>query len=209
MNTTPKAVLLSGARGSGKSTLCLHLAQELKGVGGIVCPATFDAAGEKVGFTGLCLQSGESWELGVVPPGAEDATAAGTREDGSGTTGRGEPGESLRGARKEVRHRIGKYLLSEAGVQKSIDCIRASLLRTHGVTIIDEIGPLEIDHGGGFAPVLELLGDAGDLLIVVRAELVESVAALVQQHQYRRFDVTVENREALRDNIASFLGRPP
>lgn len=207
MNITPRAVLLSGARGSGKSTLCLRLAQELKCVGGIICPGIFDATGEKVGFTGLCLQSGESWELGRVTHDSEGAGPPAVRTAGGVSCGYRAPGGSRGNTHDEGRHRIGKYLLSEAGVQKSIDCIRASLERPGGITIIDEIGPLELEKGGGFAPVLGLLDGAGDLVIVVRAELFEAVAALVQHHDRRRFDLTVENREALRDDIASFLAR--
>jgi nucleoside-triphosphatase THEP1 len=59
-----RAAILTGERGVGKTTLCLELARGRPGFAGIVSPAIFDAAGHKVGFAALCLQTGEQWELG-------------------------------------------------------------------------------------------------------------------------------------------------
>ncbi len=175
----PKAVLLSGRRGAGKTTLCLFLAESLAGAGGVVCPGIFDKEGVKTGFRCRCLQTGESWDLGSVRP------------DCAAPSGGGQM--------------IGKYSLYEAGIKKAIECIDTSLRTPGGVTIIDEIGPLELLKGGGFAPVLPLLRGAGDMLIVVRHEFVKSVLPLIQGHDYRCFDLNLENRTPLRSEITSFF----
>jgi nucleoside-triphosphatase THEP1 len=59
-----RAAILTGERGSGKTTLCLELARGRPELVGIVSPAILDASGNKVGFSALCLQTGEQWELG-------------------------------------------------------------------------------------------------------------------------------------------------
>lgn len=59
-----RAVILTGERGVGKTTLCLEMARGRPGFAGIVSPAIVDSAGTKVGFSALCLQTGERWELG-------------------------------------------------------------------------------------------------------------------------------------------------
>jgi nucleoside-triphosphatase THEP1 len=80
----------------------------------------------------------------------------------------------------------------------------AALKNAQGpVIVIDEIGSLELERGEGLAPVLPLLADAGDLLLVVRPELVARVAELVPRHAREVVRVTPENREVL----AAVVGR--
>lgn len=171
-----RAAILSGERGAGKTTLCLLLAEKLLGAGGIVCPAVFDRQGKKTGFRCLCLQSRVSWRLGTV---SSAAASAGLH--------------------------TGKFTLSPTGVDKAITCIHASLLARNGITVIDEIGPLELEQGSGFAAVLPLLEAAGDLLLVVRSRLVEEVLSYVRTHRTRVFHVTEANRAALADEVAGFF----
>ncbi len=180
MNIVRKAVLLSGERGAGKTTLCLKLAAELPGAGGVVCPALFDGDGNKTGFTCVSIGSGESWELGAVK----------LKEAG------GEAGQSTR-----------KYHFSENGIVRGIACIRESLERDGGTTFIDEIGPLELS-GGGFAPVLPLLASASNLIIVIRPALVDEVTPFLTGHRVSVFSLTKVNREELKDEIIAFLEGP-
>ncbi len=175
-----RAAVLSGERGAGKTTLCMSLAEKLRNVGGIACPAVFDPAGDKTGFHCVCLHSGERWELGSVDGSANCGDA--TRRTGT-----------------------GKYLFDEAGISKSLACIRESLEKRNWITLIDEIGPLEIEQGEGFAPVLPLLPKAGDLLLVVRPLLIEEIGDYLRNHQSKVFQLTVENRATLIDEIIRFF----
>jgi nucleoside-triphosphatase THEP1 len=59
-----RAAILTGERGVGKTTLCLEFARGRPEFAGIVSPAIFDPSGQKVGFSALCLQTGERWDLG-------------------------------------------------------------------------------------------------------------------------------------------------
>ena len=174
--STGRAAILSGERGAGKTTLCLLLAEKLPGAGGIVCPAVFDQSGEKTGFRCVCLQSQVSWQLGAVKP--------------AGKTG---------------ALQTGKFSFSPTGVQRAVKCIRDSLQNLSGITVIDEIGPLEFEQGSGFAAVLPLLAGAGDLLLVVRDAFVDEVLRCVSSHQTRIFCVTEANRAALADEVSGFF----
>lgn len=149
----PAAVLLTGARGAGKSTLCLRLAASCPGrFAGLACPALFDGEGRKAGFLARRLDTGESWELG-------------------------------RSDRELDGPRTGRFSFSLPGIERAVACLRGALGRRGMVTVIDEIGPLELRQGLGFAPVLPLLDGAGDLLITVRPELAGELAALLPRHR--------------------------
>ena len=267
MSKVVRAALLSGERGSGKTTLCMRLAGELRDVGGIVSPAVFDGEGIKTGFRCVCLQSCEEWDLGSVKPGFERVdgprnlrqngetpvvrTAAGEiaeqtgargpatqtnaasasgpagqtnaasasgvagsaatdlpdgRLQGPGTHGSGF--QTNAGAHGPGNQETGKFAFSQSGIHMAIGCIRGSLESKSGVTCIDEIGPLELLKGGGFAPVLPLLTGAGDLLIVVRAALVDLVLQYVDGHRWCHFDLTKKNRDTIGADIISFFTDP-
>jgi nucleoside-triphosphatase THEP1 len=215
VNPVRKAAILTGDRGTGKTTLCRGLALRVSGAGGIVCPAFFDGDGNKIGFRCVSIVTGESWELGAVslrngghsdaPAGISGSAASidtqGTSE-GSGRAARG------RIAPGNTPSSTGKYLFSEIGIQRAIASIRDSLERDDGVTIIDEIGPLELRQGAGFAPALPLLATAGNLIIVVRAELIDELLGFLPSHQHRTFHLTISNREMLEMGIESFFTDP-
>jgi nucleoside-triphosphatase THEP1 len=189
----PRAILLTGDRGAGKTTLCLALAALSPRCTGVVSPPLFDAAGRRVGFSARCIAS------------ADERVLARSDTDLDGP-----------------RH--GRFSFSSGGIAWAVGCLRGILAsagagvaggRAGGaaasrgtapgattashspVVILDEIGPLELEHGGGFAPVLPLLADAGHLLLVVRRSLVDQVEALVPRHHHEVLVVTPENRGAL------------
>lgn len=64
MGPLPRAALLTGERGVGKTGLCLGLAGGQSLFAGLVSPALFDGEGRKVGFSARCLATGEQWDLG-------------------------------------------------------------------------------------------------------------------------------------------------
>lgn len=169
MSVSPRAGIVTGARGTGKTTLCEAVAALSPRFGGIACPAVIDATGGKIGFTCRII-GGPEFELGVSDGGRE--------------------GE-----------RIGRYVLSTEGINRAINGIGESL-DTGLVTIIDEIGPLEIKLGGGFAPVLSRLKHDGDLLLVVRGDLIDDVLRLVPGHRVKIFDLDAGKIEA--DDVLDF-----
>jgi len=173
MRRTPRAAILTGVRGAGKTTLCIDLARSSHGYAGIASPPLAGPDSEKIGFKALCLQTGESWEL----------------------------------ARSDVAldgPRVGKYSFSAEGIARALECIKRSL-GGEGRTIVDEIGPLELNRGMGYSAVLPLLAGAGDLLLVVRTELVEPLAEYVPRHAREVFTLTAASRSALRSGIQEFL----
>lgn len=68
MGCLPRAAIMTGERGVGKTSLCRELAQNGSRFTGLISPALVDGEGRKVGFSALCLSSGEQWELGRSDP---------------------------------------------------------------------------------------------------------------------------------------------
>ena len=172
-----RAAILTGDRGTGKTTLCLALAALSPRYTGLISPPLLDGSGNRIGFAVRCLASGEEWVLGRA-----DLDLGGPRYGrfGFSSDGIARAIECLRG------------ILLHPGTPP----------QTRGtapgpVVIIDEIGPLELERGEGLAPVLPLLAAAGDLLLVVRPSLVGGVEALVPRHAPVLFTVTMENRTSL------------
>jgi nucleoside-triphosphatase THEP1 len=170
-----RAVILTGERGAGKTTLCLDLARKHPRFRGIVSPAIYDAEGRKVGFSCLCLATGEKWDLG--------------RSD-----------SDLDGPR------YGKYCFSARGLARAIACAEAALAQPGGVTVIDEIGPLELENGGGLAPLLGRLGAAGDLLVVTRPRFAGLLRAALPVHQVEEFTLKMEDRAGAARGILGLFG---
>jgi nucleoside-triphosphatase THEP1 len=175
--TSPRAVILTGERGAGKTTMCLALAALSPRYRGLVSPPLVDGAGNRVGFAARCLATGEEWVLG-----RSDADLDGPR--------------------------LGKFSFSSAGIARAVQCLRRVLaLSVDGgeagsggdadprqVVVVDEIGPLELEHGEGFAPVLPLLAAAGHLVLVVRPSLTDAIAALVPRHEREVVTLTRQRR---------------
>jgi len=173
-----RAIILTGDRGTGKTTLCLALAALSPRYTGLVCPPLLDGAGSRIGFAARCLATGEEWVLG-----RSDVELDGPR--------------------------YGRFCFSGVGIARAVDCLRGALLHARPgrpaareaapgqVVVIDEIGPLELERGGGLAPVLPLLAAAGDLLLVARPSLVDGIQALVPRHRRDVLVVTPENRDTL------------
>ena len=74
--------------------------------------------------------------------------------------------------------------------------------------VIDEIGPLELERGEGWANALEVLagGDFGLALVVVRPELVARTKAQLPSYAPVVFSATRENRDQLPTTLVSRLG---
>ncbi len=172
-----RAAILTGERGVGKTTLCLELARGRPGFAGIVSPAIRDDSGAKVGFSALCLQTGEQWEMG-----RSDVALDGPR--------------------------FGKYSFSAAGIARAVECLRSALALPDLVVVIDEIGPLEIELGGGFAPILPLVEGVERLLLVTRPVYFQVVEGLFRSHACREYTLGLSGRETLEAGIHAFLRLP-
>jgi nucleoside-triphosphatase THEP1 len=187
-----RAVILTGDRGTGKTTLCLGLAASSPRFRGLVSVPLLDDGGARVGFAARNLATGEQWVLG-----RSDTDLGGPRYGrfsfSSGGIARAI--DCLRGILASSAAGAGAGAAVGAAAAAGAD---ASGGATEGpIVVVDEIGPLEIERGEGLAPVLPLLATAGDLLLVVRPSLVGRVEALVPRHRREVLVVTPENRDTL------------
>jgi len=162
-----RVLLLTGERGSGKSTLCEFLAGEARrrgySAGGLACPPVFGPGGDKIGCRARDLASGEERELGS------------TVRDLGGPRWKG-------------------WSFSEEGFEQANRAIRSALESGLRLVVLDEVGPVELRLGAGLEPSLRALDrriaeagrsglnggrqdSAGPLVIlVVRPELAQELA---------------------------------
>jgi nucleoside-triphosphatase len=73
--------------------------------------------------------------------------------------------------------------------------------------VVDELGPLEIERGGGWARALDVLRDASFrlALVVVRPELVVQAQLRLPTSATTVFTVTLENRDSLPEGLVQIL----
>jgi nucleoside-triphosphatase THEP1 len=169
-----RALIVTGDRESGKTTLCLALAASSPRFVGLVSVPLLDDGGARIGFAARNLSTGEEWVLG-----RSDSELGGPRY--------GRFSFSSAGIARAIGCLRGMLASSGGGAGAS----------PGPVVVIDEIGPLEIERGEGLAPVLPLLAAAGDLLLVARPSLVDRIETLVPGHRREVLVVTPENRDAL------------
>ncbi len=144
-------ILVSGERQVGKTTLLLQVraaANRLR-VGGFLSVARFEG-GEKTGIDLMDAATGEMMPLAV-------AESNGTRDE--------------RGLKNEVR--TGHYRFNPAALAAGLRY--ASAGQAAGVFFVDELGPLELVRGEGWADVIPMIRARafGAALVVVRPELIE------------------------------------
>ena len=167
MENYGQAVLVTGRRGVGKTTVCQAVAQlaRRRGYrpGGVITPALY-ACPELV-LSKACPEP---------------------RRRVEGRSRRACPEPVLSKACPEPRRRV-------EGQSRRAVAARCDLL------IVDEIGPLELEQGKGFAPILELLPVEGPThtLIVVRPAFVDQLLLHLRIQSLQVFNVTEENRDEL------------
>jgi nucleoside-triphosphatase THEP1 len=99
--------------------------------------------------------------------------------------------------------RIGPYTFDGRALQRAIDLLRNAISSGSDLFIIDEIGPLELVQGSGFAPVLDQLPlhGPGHTLLVVRPALLQELRRRLCSAVTTVFTVTRDNRDNLPHRI--------
>jgi nucleoside-triphosphatase THEP1 len=172
MENYSQAILLTGRRGEGKTTVCQAVAElaHRRGYqsGGVITPAFYDSHGAKVGFEAVDVGSGERWPL--------------ARTD-----------KELGGPR------VGPHSFEPAALDRALKVLRRAVSAGCDLFMVDEIGPLELEQDEGFAPILDLLPVEGltHTLIVVRPALVDQLLLHLRDIECTVFSVTEENRDEL------------
>jgi nucleoside-triphosphatase THEP1 len=159
--TKSRTFCLTGRSGAGKTSavtrLAAVLAERRRGVCGVVSHSIYDRNNTRTGLTAVLLPDHPRIPLAEAGP-APDAPS-------TPTIGLGPWRFSL-----EAIERVNAHLREE--------CAAAGPDR---LTIIDEIGPLELTRRHGFLPGLRAASAApGDLLVVVRPSLVNAAAEYIR-----------------------------
>jgi len=73
--------------------------------------------------------------------------------------------------------RVGPYIFDPAGLTRALEVLKRAATSGCDLFMVDEIGPLELEQGKGFAPILDLLPVNGprNTLIVVRPALLDQL----------------------------------
>lgn len=102
---------------------------------------------------------------------------------------------------------IGPYAFDAAGLAQAIAVLKQACAAATDLLVVDEIGPLELEHGQGFAPVLDLLPlqGPGHVLIVVRPALLPALQRRLNRVDFSIYTVTAGNRGLLPAHIAQEL----
>jgi len=101
---------------------------------------------------------------------------------------------------------IGDYGFDERALAWANARLQAAVAAGPDLLVVDEIGPLELVHGGGFAALLEPLADLDAVphaLVIVRREYVDALERLLGRTDARRFWVDEARRDDLPVQIAT------
>ena len=127
-------ILLTGAAHEGKTTACW------KAISGIRT-----AGGKVAGFVSPPLLSADGDKVGIEMLDL----ATGKRQIFARVVEPGQPAT------------VGVYRISEDAIEWAQKVLAAALLSGADWIVVDEIGPLELHQGGGFAFALQPLADSG------------------------------------------------
>jgi nucleoside-triphosphatase THEP1 len=130
----------------------------------------------KLGFEALDVGSGQRWPLARTDP----STGSGHRPEIGGP-------------------RVGPYIFDPAALARALKVLERAISAGCDLLMVDEMGPLELEQGEGFAPILDLLPFEGPThtLIVVRPALLDPLLLHLRDTESIVFNVTEENRDEL------------
>jgi nucleoside-triphosphatase THEP1 len=191
----PRLYVVTGERGSGKSTVCARVAALLRErgieVGGVLTERT--AAGGREAAPGAVSHAGDKGRREAVdlatglrrPFGRQGPT----EDASSGQLGSDPLTPSWR--YDDAVFRWGNGVFDRA--------------RSCRVLIVDELGPIEILGRRGWSRALDLLiaGDFNTAIVVCRPGLLSELAWLLRREADAVYEVTVESREGLPGAIAA------
>ncbi len=166
-------ILLTGAAHEGKTTACW------KAISGIRT-----AGGKVAGFVSPPLLSADGMKVGIEMLDL----ATGKRQIFARVV---EPGEPTT---------VGVYRISEDAIDWAQKLLAAALLSGADWIVVDEIGPLELRRGGGFAFALPPLADSvriPNAIVVVRETLADELAERLGRTDVVRVQVTEKNRSTI------------
>jgi nucleoside-triphosphatase THEP1 len=158
-------ILLSGPVQAGKTTLCGRLVERARGrgwqAGGVLTPALMEA-GEKAGIQAVELGSGETRLLARV-----DRDLGGVR--------------------------VGPYSFDDRVLDWVVCCCARDLTAVGAkgpapqIVFVDEIGKLELNRGGGLAPLIPLLVRPlpRPTVVIVRDFLLDALLARLPEQEPR------------------------
>jgi nucleoside-triphosphatase THEP1 len=169
-----RVLLLTGERSSGKTTICLRVAEAALGAGlpvSGIASRGLCRGGRRVGLEAVDLASGAAWPLASLLE----------RLDGPA---------------------IGPYSFSAAGLERALGVLERGAEMERGLLIVDEVGPLELERGEGFARLLPRLRalphqPCPDLLLVVRPSLVAELQASLGEKAGFVTEARPESRDGL------------
>ena len=95
---------------------------------------------------------------------------------------------------------VGVYRISEDAIDWAQKLLAAALLSGADWIVVDEIGPLELRRGGGFAFALPPLADSvriPNAIVVVRETLADELAERLGRTDVVRVQVTEKNRSTI------------
>lgn len=179
MDARGATVLVSGTRRAGKTTLLLAIRDAAH------------AAGLTVGGMLSIGRFEGSEKIGI------DVMDAGSGARQPLATYAVEPNGPIR---------TGRYTFDPAGIAAGLDFARAG--QGTDLFIVDELGPLELARGEGWAPVLPLIRarQFGAALVVVRPELLDAArAALDLPPDAPVIEITPDNRAYWIDRLRVWI----
>lgn len=183
MARKPLRILLTGERGSGKTTCCRRAAAllEARGVrcGGVLCPKILTADGEIEGI--------EILDLLGDPTAGRLLARAGPPLDGP---------------------RTGAYAFTEEGIRFGRQALERAATDAD-VVFGDEVGPLEM-RGQGLVNLLELARnpDTPPFVLVVRRSLAQEVSGALAPLRTTRVEITPERRDEAPARLVELLAPP-
>jgi nucleoside-triphosphatase THEP1 len=103
---------------------------------------------------------------------------------------------------------IGVYRLVDGAIEWARGVLAAALLADVDWLVVDEIGPLELHQGAGFAFALDALADPERIpnaIVLVREELVEELAGRLGRSDMVRLKVTEANRSDIPNQLVKLV----
>ena len=166
--------IITGSRGVGKTTLLLKLIEELK-------------------------------NKGKHPSGIMTPAVYNTNGDKVGfyilNVANGEQWELGRSDKFLGGPSYGPFSFSENGFAKANEILEKVLNESSEDVFLDEIGPLEMEKGYGFYPILSLISSFNinrNLYLIIRRSLIDGfIRKFLPNTEYRIVEITPENRNKI------------